>query len=378
MSTFLKAYKVRLYPDKEQEELLKKQIGCSRFVHNQLLGLCQRRRKAGKSHLSTFDLIKALPVMKEKWPWLKEVDSDALQKSAQDLGTGYSNFFNSLNGKRKGKKMGAPRFKKHSQGGSFRIENKNRVNYDSENRTLSCGKHKNIRYRGTSPHTPARTITISYNGHKWFASILVQETIKRLPKTKRSVGIDPGVSTFLSTVTSDGKEKKVHPQALTDIQELMARISILQMWKDKKTRGSSRHKSLGKKITHLWEQVRNKRLNMIHHASKRLVEQFDRIHIEDTQVKNMVKKGGRYKTGLNRAIHTVSLGILKDQLAYKAEWYQKQVVFVAARNTSKTCSSCGEINKELTLRDRRWECTCGAYHDRDLNAARNILALGYL
>ena len=129
----------------------------------------------------------------------------------------------------------------------------------------------------------------------------------------------------------------------------------------------------------LWFRIRNIRSNIIHKVTKRLVEKFDRIHIENTSVKNMSRKGGSRKRGLNRSIMNAAIGMMKQQLVYKAKWYQKQVVLVNARNTSKTCNDCGSIFKGLTLSMRKWKCVdCGATHDRDLNAARNILAMGYL
>ena len=375
-----KAYKVQLYPNAQQEELLRKQIGCNRFVHNQMLAACQKLRDTGNLVPSPYELVKSLAKNKEKYPFLCEVDSDALQKAALDLGAAYTNFFKSLAGKRKGPKMEAPRFKKHSNGGSFRIENKNRVSL--KNNTLTAGKHKAIRFRGTAPpkQCPPRSIAVSLEPTgKWFASISVIEKIKSLPKTGVDVGIDPGLTTLATIVTSNGKKQHYNPAGKKQLKILANRIDRLNMWRSRKDRDSSRYKSLSKKIAKLWYKVRCIRSNMMHLLTKRLVQKFDRTHIENTGVKNMSRKGGGRKRGLNRSILNTAIGMMKSQLTYKAKWYQKQAVLVSARNTSKTCNECGVVFKGLTLSMRKWRCVdCGSVHDRDLNAARNILALGYL
>ena len=384
MKAHTRSYYVEIYPNEEQLVLIKKQLGCNRAVWNYLLGICINRWKAGRKIPSTYDLVKTLPKLKAKpeWEFLKEVDSDALQRSALDLGAAYQNFYASVTGRRRGPKIGLPRFKKKGRAETFTQPGRARIDLDRDAKTLKLGKHVDLKCRGTLPSEDAeiRRVSVTYNPvlNRSFASILVKENVTPLAQTGLDVGVDPGLKTLLTMVTSEDQHLAFNPKQRQELKELATRIARLQMWRSKKEKGSSRNVELKRKIAVLWYRIRCIRKDFTHKVTTKMVKIFDRIHIEDTKIKPMIANGGVRKKGLNRSIAQAALGEIKRQLLYKAVWYQKQVVLVSARNTSKTCNDCGTIFKNLTLAMRKWTCVdCGSEHDRDLNAARNILHLGY-
>lgn len=354
----LKSYKYRIYPNKQQEELLIKQFNGCRFVYNLALETKILVYKMRGINMSDYDLIKQITQLKKDAVWLKEIDIESLQQSVINMGFAYRHFF-------KGK-SGFPRFKKKNQRQSFRILTLIKVNFEKS--IITIGKHKNIsvvldrKFIGT---IKSATVSKSISG-KYFASILIETGIDKVePKqVSRAIGIDLGLSSFM--ITSEG-EKIDNPRYL---RASIERLKVLQRRAAKKKRGSANRQKFNNKIAVLHERISNQRLDFLHKLSTKIVHdnQVDTICLEDLGVKNMIKNHS-----LAQAISDVSWGKFVEILKYKCDWYGKNLILVDRfYPSSKTCSCCGAINKDLKLSDREWFCVCGAEHDRDINAAINI------
>jgi len=348
----LKSYKYRLYPNKAQAELINKHIGSCRFVYNLALETKQMAYAGNRVNLSCFDLVKQLPDLKTECVWLKEINAQSLQQSVINLDKAFANFFTGA--------MNFPNFKNKNSRQSFNVP---------QRILIEGGRLKIPKFRGGINITLHREIkgeirqaTISRTPTgKYFASILVDNK-KELPvKTniteKTAVGIDLGIKTFL--VTSDGKQFD-NPKFL---KKSLARLKFIQRKYSKKKGKRTKYK-----LQRLHEIVASQRKDFLHKTSTELIKNHDSICIEDLNIKGMVKN---HK--LAQAISDVSWGEFVRQLKYKAEWYGKNVLKIGRfEPSSKTCSNCGSINKELTLQDREWTCVCGEILDRDINAAVNI------
>jgi putative transposase len=348
----LKAYKYRISPTKAQSELINKHIGSTRFVYNLALECKQMAYVGNRVNLSCFDLINQLPELKKECVWLKEINSQSLQRSIVNLDTAFTKFF-------KGQ-ANFPNFKKKTARQSFSIPQ----NVIIEGDKLIIPKFKNginiILHREIKGEIRQATISITSTG-KYFASILVDNK-KELPnkkviKEKTAVGIDLGIKDFL--VASDGK-KFDNPKFL---KKSLFRLKFVQRKYSKKKGERTKYR-----LQRLHEIVVNQRKDFLHKTSINIIKNHDTICIEDLNIKGMVKN---HK--LAQAISDASWGEFVRQLEYKAEWYGKNIIRIGRfEPSSKTCSYCGSINKELTLQDREWACVCGEVLDRDKNAAINI------
>ena len=348
----LKAYKYRISPTKEQAELINKHIGSARFVYNLALECKQMAYAGNRVNLSCFDLVKQLPGLKTECVWLKEINSQSLQQSIVNLDTAFTKFF-------KGQ-ADFPNFKKKTAKQSFNVPQ----NVIIEGNKLIIPKFKKginiILHREIKGEIRQATISRTPTG-KYFASILVDNK-KELPakkkiKEKTTLGIDLGIKTFL--VTSDGKEFD-NPNFL---KKSLSRLNFVQSKYSKKKGKHTKYR-----LQRIHEIVANQRKDFLHKTSIELIKNHDTVCIEDLNIKGMVKN---HK--LAQAITDVSWGEFVRQLEYKAEWYGKNIIRIGRfEPSSKTCSCCGIINKELTLQDREWTCVCGEVLDRDVNAAINI------
>ena len=352
--TMLKAFKYRLLPTKEQARLLNKHIGSARFVFNLALECKQMVYAGSKVNLSCFDLVKQLPDLKKECEWLKEVNSQSLQQTIVNLDVAFTKFFNG--------QADFPKFKKKSSAKqSFNIPQ----NVIIENDKLVIPKFKKgidiVLHRELKGTIRQATISRTPTG-KYFVSILCEtgEAIKtKAPiKEKTTIGIDLGIKSFL--VTSNGQEFN-NPKFLRKAQE---RLKFTQS-------KYSKHKG---KITKHWlavlhEKVANQRKDFLHKTSAKLIRENQSVAIEALQIKNMVKNHC-----LAQSISDAGWGMFVSMLEYKAEWYEKNILKIGKfEPSSKTCSCCGSINKELTLQDREWTCKgCGTLLSRDINAAINI------
>ena len=347
-----KAFKYRLYPTEPQKELIVKHIGSSRFVFNLALETKNAAYISAKHNYSAFDLVKQLPELKKELPWLKEVNSQSLQQAIQNMDIAFKKFF---------KGAGFPKFKKKSNKGSFSIPQ----NVIVENDLLIIPKFKEgikmSLHRPTKGIIKSATISVTPTG-KYFVSILCdtkEEIPTKVPiKESTTIGIDLGIKDF--AITSEG-EVFENPKYLRKAQN---KLKYVQR-KYSKYKG----KCTKKKLAKLHEDVVNKRKDFLHKVSTQLIRENQTICLETLSVKNMVKNHN-----LAQAISDASWSTFVSMLEYKADWYGKNILRIGQFSpSSKTCSNCGTINKELQLKDREWTCSnCSTVLDRDVNAAINI------
>jgi len=333
--------------------LIAKHIGSSRFVYNLALETKNTAYLGSKHNFSPFDLIKQLPELKKECEWLKEVNSQSLQQSIQNMDIAFKKFF---------KGAGFPKFKsKHKGKQSFSIPQ----NVIVENNLLIIPKFKEginiVLHREIKGTIKSATISVTTTG-KYFVSILVDTNIE-IPtkppiKENTTVGIDLGIKDF--AITSNG-EVFENPKFLRKAQ---SKLKYVQR-KYSKNKG----KRTKQRLALLHEKVVNKRKDFLHKVSTKLIRENQTIALEDLAVSNMVKNHN-----LAQAISDVSWSTFVTMLKYKADWYGKNILRIGRfAPSSKTCSCCGYINKELTLKDREWTCgSCSAVLDRDVNAACNI------
>jgi len=350
----LKAFKYRLNPTAPQAELINKHIGCARFVYNNALAFKQSEYAKDKTNHSWYSLVKRLPDLKKENEWLKEVNSQSLQQSIVNMNTAFENFF-------KGR-TDFPKFKKKGRGKqSFNIPQSIKIDNDK----LIIPKFKKgvdiVLHRQIKGEIKQATISRTPTG-KYFVSILCEtgevEKQSKPVNEETTVGVDLGIKSFL--VASNGKEYD-NPKYL---RKSIDRLKYQQ-------RQFSRHKSNKRKhrLAILHEKVANQRKDFLHKVSTELIRENQSIALEDLNISGMLKNHC-----LAGSISDVSWGMFVAMLEYKAKWNGVNILRIGRfEPSSKTCSACGYINKELTLKDREWVCPeCGSVFNRDLNASVNI------
>lgn len=355
----LKAYKYRIYPNKDQEVLLSKTFGCCRFVWNKLV---ENFNNGGKEVLTEKTLKD-----QEEFEFLKEVSAATLQQKRMDFIEFKNQYFN----KSRKTKLGRPQFKKKSNRQSFRLPNQ-KFKLDQEKslvRLEKVGFLKIVLDRFIPDYADLRSITISKTPTgKYYASILVEQELKSMPSTGKVVGIDLGIKDLM--VLSNGQVIN-NPKWFRENQSKLKRA---QRHLSRKKKGSNRYSKQRIKISRIHEKITNTRSYFLHNVSTALVKTFDVISLEDLNVSGMLKN-----RKLAKSISDASWSSFVSMLEYKCNWYGKILVKIDRfYPSSKTCSNCGHKGDNMPLSVREWTCpSCGSKHDRDLNASINLLKEGW-
>ncbi|MCH9055822.1 transposase [Synechococcus sp. PCC 6716] len=360
-----KAYSYRFYPTTEQDTLLRRTVGCVRLVYNNALALRTDAWYEQQQRISYVQTAAALTAWKKQddLQFLNEVSSVPLQQGLRHLQSAFSNFFA---GRAK-----YPNFKKKRNGGSAEFTKSAFKWKDGKVFLAKCSEPLNIRWSRSLPDgVEPSTVTIRLNAAgQWYISLRFDDPRDlTLPPSANAVGLDVGIS---SLVTLSTGEKIANPK---HFDRRYKRLRMAQKSLSRKQKGSRNYEKARRKVAKTHQQISNARKDHLHKLTTRLIHENQMIVVESLAVKNMVKH-----PTLARAISDTGWGEMVRQLEYKAQWYGRTLIKLDRWfPSSKRCGNCGHIVERLPLNIREWDCpNCGAHHDRDMNAAINMLAVGH-
>ncbi len=367
-----KGIQIRIYPNDEQIQYISRLLGCSRKVWNLCLDYKSTSYKLYKKNITWTGMGKYLTEQKKVLPYLYDVHSKVLQQSIVDLNTAFTNFFE---GRKKGIYIGYPQFKsKGSNEDSCRFP-KDAVIGICGNRISLIRQLSDIHFKCSRRdevwlnhnQDKIKSVTLRRNKcNQYYCSVLVEYTTTHLPTTNNAVGLDLGVKDFC--VTSSGQKFD-----LFDTKKLDKRLRRQQRHLPKTRKGSKRRVRQRLHVARISQKIANVRKYQHSILSTKLVKENSIISIEDLNTKGMLKN---HK--LARSIQSQGWSNFVRMLEYKSDWYGRNLVKIDRWfPSSKTCSKCGWVYTDLSLNIRSWTCpNCGSFHDRDLNAAINILNEG--
>jgi len=358
-----RAFKYRFYPTPAQAEQLNRTFGCVRYVYNRALAERSRAWTQGQRRVTHAETDKMLTTWKRdpETAWLVEPSKGPLQATLRDLQAAYVNFWQ--------KRAKYPRFKSKRKSRASATFYRNCFTWRGGQITLAKQSQPlDIRWSRLLPEgAEPSQVTVSRDAaNRWFVSILAEDTVRDAAPTTSTVGIDAGIT---SLVTLSTGEKVVNPR---HEQRDRKKLRRAQQALSRKQKGSANRAKARTKVAKVHARITDRRRDHLHKLTTRIIRENQTVIIEDLSVRNMVRNHS-----LARVISDAAWSELRRQLEYKAAWYGREVIAIDRwYPSSKTCSACGAIVEKLPLNVREWTCRCGATHDRDVNAAKVILAAG--
>ncbi|MEV0667024.1 RNA-guided endonuclease InsQ/TnpB family protein [Actinomadura luteofluorescens] len=358
-----RAFKYRFYPTGEQAAELSRTFGCVRLVYNKALEDRTRAWRDEQRRISYAQSSAALTRWKKtpELAFLAEVSCVPLQQALRHLQTAFTNFF--------AKRAAYPRFKSRKRSRASAEYTRSAFTWRDGHLTLAkMTKPLDIRWSRPLPQgAEPSTVTVSRDSAgRWFVSLLCQDAISASPATNTAVGIDAGITSLVALSTG---EKIANPR---HERRDRARLAKAQRHLSRKAPGSANRDKARRKVARVHARIADRRRDFLHKLSTRLVRENQTVVMEDLTVGNLLKN-----RALARAISDAAWAELRAMLEYKCAWYGRELVVIDRWFPStKLCGTCGTVREKLPLDVREWTCGCGAVHDRDMNAARNILAAG--
>lgn len=362
-------YNFRVYPTSGQQIALAKAFGCARVVYNDALAARREAHAAGLPYIKDSALQTRIITEAKKTPeraWLSEVSSVVLVQAIADLHTAYRNFFSSATGKRNGAKVAPPKFRSRKDNRQSIRLTRNGFSL-RPNGKLYVAKvgELTVRWSRELPSVPSSVTIIKDAAGRYFVSFVVQADDHSLPPVESEVGIDLGLTTF--AVMSDGKTIE-SPRFLRQAER---RLRKAQQALSRKEKGSKNRAKARMKVARAHARVGDARRDWAHKNTTRIIRENQAVYVEDLCVKGLAR------TRMAKSVHDAGWGMFLRLLEEKAARYGRTVVKVDRFfPSSQVCSTCGRVDGRKPLHIRTWACSCGAVHDRDLNAAINILAAG--
>ena len=381
----LKRFRYRAYLTRPGQEIaLNKTFGCARVVYNDVIHAREEAHKAGLPFPKTGDLSKRLITQAKLSPeraWLSEVSAVVLQQALADADRAYRNFFASVSGKRKGARVGKPRFRsrrdsrqsvRFTRNARFKVR---QVNTDKARLYLPGIGQLALAYSRPLPSEPSSvTLIREPDGHLYVSFVVDVPQTSPLPETGRHAALDLGLTDYAAVVATDGTRSKVeNPRVLRNAEKKLRKA---QQSLSRKEKGSKNRAKARAHVARAHRKVRQTRLDHAHKLSLTLVRENQTISVEQLNVKGLARSGasGRQGRGLRKSVHDAAWGQFLRVLTEKADWHGRTVIALNPAYTSQCCSVCGVLDGPKPLSVREWECDgCGARLDRDWNAAVNLL-----